>query len=470
MSEQHIVIVGGGFSGTALAVHLGRLGGPGLRVTVIEPRAQLAQGVAYSTTDPAHRTNVPASRMQLAGDEEGSFERWFRASAAFARDAAAEWHDGTVFPQRRQFGQWVSEQFDAVKQHSPVELLHVQDRAVALRQGTVSTASGAHLDADIVVLAISHPAPQLPSALASLAPHPALIADPWREGALSQIAPDDRVAIVGTGLTMSDMVATLDRQGHRGPVTVFSRRGQLPRSSLTEDNFSWHLGIDFSKPLGVRAWLRRIRQEIRQAAARHIPWQVVFDEVRHNGQAIWQSLSLDEQRRFLRHLRPWWDVHRYRIAPQVGQVLKHHQRSGTLRVLAARLTAAAALPNAVRLSLQPRSGGVQALEVDKIIVTTGPAHGALIERDALLNQLAQDGVIQSDPLALGIHVNTRSQTLNPQGQANPYLYVVGPAARGRFGELMGLPQVATHAEAVARQLLNLTDDTRHERCPLSLTN
>ncbi|WP_210505143.1 FAD/NAD(P)-binding protein, partial [Pantoea ananatis] len=112
--------------------------------------------------------------------------------------AAAEWHDGTVFPQRRQFGQWVSEQFDAVKQHSPVELLHVQDRAVALRQGTVSTASGAHLDADIVVLAISHPAPQLPSALASLAPHPALIADPWREGALSQIAPDDRVAIVGT--------------------------------------------------------------------------------------------------------------------------------------------------------------------------------------------------------------------------------------------------------------------------------
>ncbi len=151
-------------------------------------------------------------------------------------------------------------------------------------------------------------------------------------------------------------------------------------------------------------------------------------------------------------------------------MLKHHQRSGTLRVLAARLTAAAALPSAVRLSLQPRFGGVQALEVDKIIVTTGPAHGALIERDALLNQLAQDGVIQSDPLALGIHVNARSQTLNPKGQANPHLYVVGPAARGRFGELMGLPQVATHAEAVARQLLNLTDDTRHERCPLSLTN
>ncbi len=86
MSEQHIVIVGGGFSGTALAVHLGRLGQAGLRVTLIEPRSQLAQGVAYSTADPAHRLNVPASRMQLAGDEEGSFDRWYRASDAYVSD------------------------------------------------------------------------------------------------------------------------------------------------------------------------------------------------------------------------------------------------------------------------------------------------------------------------------------------------------------------------------------------------
>ncbi|MGG6192784.1 FAD/NAD(P)-binding protein [Pantoea allii] len=470
MSEQHIVIVGGGFSGTALAVHLGRLGSSGLRVTVIEPRAQLAQGVAYSTTDPAHRINVPASRMQLAGDEEGSFDRWFRASSAFIRDSAAHWHDGNVYPQRRQFAHWVNQQFEAVKAHSPVGLVHVQDRAVALRQGTVSTASGKRIQADIVVLAISHPAPQLPAALTPLANHPGLIANPWQHQALSQIAPDDRVAIVGSGLTMSDMVATLERQGHRGPVTVFSRRGQLPRPNLSEANLSWQFDGDLTVPLSTRAWLRRIRQDIRQAEAKSIPWQVVFDEVRRNGQAIWQRLPLSEQRRFLRHLRPWWDVHRYRIAPQVGQVLEDRQRRGELCVLAARLTVAEALPSALQLTLQPRSGNAVMLEVERVIVTTGPAHGALTARDALLKQLSDDGVIQPDPLALGIHVNAQSQTLNLQGQPNPHLYVVGPAARGRFGELMGLPQVATHAESVARQLLNLTAVTLNERCPLSLTD
>ena len=107
--------------------------------------------------------------------------------------------------------------------------------------------------------------------------------------------------------------------------------------------------------------------------------------------------------------------------------------------------------------------------MEKVIVTTGPAHNALLNSNALLRQLHGDGVIQPDPLALGIEVNALSQTLNVNGEANPGLYVAGPAARGRFGELMGLPQVAEHAESVARQLLNALSLPVSERCPSSLT-
>ena len=122
----------------------------------------------------------------------------------------------------------------------------------------------------------------------------------------------------------------------------------------------------------------------------------------------------------------------------------------------------------MRLTLQPRGAAAQSLLVDKIIVTTGPAHGALLESDALLQQLAADGLIQADPLALGILVNGRSQTVNLTGEANPHLHVVGPAARGRFGELMGLPQVAEHAESLANQLLEPQSLSAHGRCPASL--
>jgi uncharacterized NAD(P)/FAD-binding protein YdhS len=91
--------------------------------------------------------------------------------------------------------------------------------------------------------------------------------------------------------------------------------------------------------------------------------------------------------------------------------------------------------------------------VHKLIVTTGPAHGALLNSDALLKQLAAEGAIQPDPLALGIWVDAHSRAIDRQGKSNDRLYVAGPAARGRFGELMGLPQVAQHAESLAQQLL-----------------
>ncbi|VUS35803.1 hypothetical protein SB6419_02492 [Klebsiella spallanzanii] len=70
-TEPHVVIIGGGFSGAAVAIHLLRLVPAGGRVTLLEPRETPGAGVAYSTTEPSHRINVPAARMQLAGEEEG---------------------------------------------------------------------------------------------------------------------------------------------------------------------------------------------------------------------------------------------------------------------------------------------------------------------------------------------------------------------------------------------------------------
>lgn len=468
MSQQQIVIIGGGFTGTALAIHLARAGQAGLHVTVIEPRAQLAQGVAYGTTDPAHRINVPAARMQLAGDEEGIFDRDYRASPAFQADPDALWSDGNVYPQRGEFSRWVNAQFVHQQQHSPVKLSHLRDSAVALQHGVVTTASGQKIRADQVVLAISHPPPDLPALLKPLQGHPGLIANPWQNGALAQVAPDDRVAIIGSGLTMSDVVASLHRQQHRGEITAFSRRGQLPRANLSGSDESYTLDYSQPQPASARGWLHRVRQEVKQAAALNLPWQLVLDDIRRNGQRIWQSLSLHEQQRFLHHLRPWWDVHRYRIAPQVSQILNQQQASGQLSLLAARLMGAEAVGNNLQLTLRRRGAQSEIRVVEKVIVTTGPAHNALLKSNALLRQLHGDGVIQPDPLALGIQVNALSQTLNAQGDANPHLYVAGPAARGRFGELMGLPQVAEHAESVARQLLSTTPLPLSERCPGSL--
>ena len=62
-------------------------------------------------------------------------------------------------------------------------------------------------------------------------------------------------------------------------------------------------------------------------------------------------------------------------------------------------------------------------------------------------------MIRADALGMGIEVDAQSQ---PAGSTLP-IWVAGPAARGRFGELMGLPQVADHAQQVAQSVLERLD-------------
>src|SRR5262245_55028782 len=76
--RRHVAIVGGGFSGVALAAELLRSGG-GLRATLLESGPRLGRGIAYGTVDPAHLLNTRAERMSLFGDDPTHFVRWNRA-------------------------------------------------------------------------------------------------------------------------------------------------------------------------------------------------------------------------------------------------------------------------------------------------------------------------------------------------------------------------------------------------------
>ena len=117
--------------------------------------------------------------------------------------------------------------------------LHTQEAVAVDREGRrfrVLLADGRELDSDIVVLAIGTLPPQrLHGVGPRLLVDPAYIAWPWQRSlagdeAIDRIDPDARVLIVGTGLTMADTVATLQRRGHRGPITALSRHGLLPQA------------------------------------------------------------------------------------------------------------------------------------------------------------------------------------------------------------------------------------------------
>lgn len=459
-----IVVIGGGFSGTAFVLHLLR-DAPELRaaITVVEPRARLAEGLAYSTQSSEHRINVAAARMTMFAEAPTDFDDWFYDSGCAATDPDALVLEVGAYPARKDFAAYVRDRMAAALTGARgVRFRHVVARAEAAAprgSGFAVTLSGGEcLDADVLVLATGHPATEPPAPLRALQGDPGLIADPWSPERIQQIDATARVTIVGTGLTMADVLATLRAGGHRGPVVAVSRRGLLPRPRT-------RLPVTptgrFDEPASetASALLHRVRQAIAAGAADGKPWEDTFDAVRAQGRAIWAALSPADRRRMLRHVGPFWDVHRYQCSPQIDALLRAELAGGGLRVVAASVVGAERVNGYVKLHVRPRGAPDDArrtLISEHVITCTGPGHRTAIGRNPVLQTLARAGLIQPDAYGLGIAVDAQARAIGGGGAAHPGLLVVGPPARGTWGELMGLPQVSAQpreiAAAVARRL------------------
>lgn len=445
-----VAIIGGGFSGAATAFHLARaLPSGDADIIVVEPRPILGRGLAYGTENPVHRVNVPAAKMSLVGDRLEHFQNWLTTERVSMSPGTLS-RRGDHFPERRIFGQYVAAQLAPLLAAGVIR--HKRGSATAARslgaRFRIALSDETELEADVIVLAITHPDPAIPWALRGLVGSDRLIASPYDNARIAAIDPRDRILVVGAGLTSADVIATLDAQGARGCVTALSRHGLRPRGHGARARS----GADFARTPERTAigLLRRIRAAVAADAADGASWHATLDRAREQGDAIWRALPAAERGRVVRHLRPFWDAHRFRIAPQVETVLKAREARGLLDHVAGRIVEAHAEAGGIAVRYRPRGGtrGV-AERFDTVIVTTGPDHAHVVETDPLLRSLAAEGLLEADPLGLGIRVSGRCRAVAQDGTASETVFVAGPLARGDVGELMGVPEVARHAERLA---------------------
>ncbi len=449
-----VAIVGGGFTGAAVAYHLARSDvGRLATVVVVEPRAALGAGLAYSTLDPAHRINVPADRMSLDTKDPEAFARWLQATDAMAGDDEAVTASGQAFPQRGLFGRYVADALAPFLASGRIVHRRAEAKRIARRAGGGFDIelTGGRIEADLLMIATTHPPPAVPPALRPLVGDPRFVADPGDPQGLDAVQGDARVLIVGSGLTAADVVASLDRRGHRGAILMLSRNGLRSRGHAPApvDPF----GDFVADPARTaRDLTARVRRAIEAAARQGVSWHAVLDAVRIDGSTIWNALSEPERRQVVRRLRSFWDVHRFRIAPQVAAVLDDAEVQGRLRVVAASLVSSRRERDALAVEYRPRSArAVEGESFDLVVNTTGPAHRAVVDRQPV-RSLHEAGLLTLDRVGLGLHADAEHRALRRDGSVVPGLYVAGPLARGTFGELMGLPQVTAHAELVAAVL------------------
>lgn len=439
MTPRHIAIIGGGYSGTLQAINLLRYGND--RVTLIERTKRIARGAAYGTRHADHLLNVRAGKMSAFADAPNHFAAWL----------AERGHgDAASFAERRLYGLYLEELLANAASEAGERLRIVRDEAVSVASEAggeiVRLASGGTISADAVILSVGNLPPDLPRAVAPGLDGDVYVADPWAGNIGAGLSKDDRLLLIGTGLTAIDAALMLDSSGFEGRIVAISRRGMVPRA---HDRLPHDVPELAGLPAGSCAALTRFVR----ANAKRIGWQAAVDQLRPHTQALWASAPVEQRRRLLRHLRPYWDVHRHRIAPEIADRIAAMEREGRLSFQAGKLISATAKEMGARVLWRPRgSDEGQEFIARRIVNCTGPSGDVTRSGEALLDQLSNDGRIRPDPCRIGIDIDEGCHVIDAQGKASPTLYAVGPMTRGALWEIVAVPDLRIQTDGLARRI------------------
>ncbi|RKP58473.1 FAD/NAD(P)-binding protein [Pararobbsia silviterrae] len=460
--KRTVLIIGGGFTGTALAVNVLRMAAPeGVRVVMINRSGQMARGVAYGTHDNQHLLNVPAGNMSLLADDPQSFVEFCRAA-----DPAVT---PKTFVARQIYGSYLEHCLsDAEMRHaSRGELIRLVGEVVRIgslrtddgrESAVVRLRDGDTVHADHVVLACGHFAPANPRLDdASVYADTRYIRDPWQPGALARVPAHENVLLIGTGLTAVDVALHLAADNPARRCHAVSRRGLMPQGHRT--GHETPTPFDASELVlrmgsHVRGYVRALREEIEARQAEGFDWRDIVAALRPHTAALWQRLALAERRRFLRHLQPYWDVHRHRTAPDSHRMFHDWVSAGHLRIHAGHLVRLEARGDAIAVELRQRgTSSVTSFEVGYVINCTGPSSQVTGVADPLIQALLADGTMQVDAARTGIDVDDAYRLVGADGRLSSVLRYAGPLLRARDWEATAVPELRMHAARLAQMLV-----------------
>ena len=284
--------------------------------------------------------------------------------------------------------------------------------------------------------------------------------DPWAADTLSDLDADLPVLLIGTGLTTIDSVISLLDQGHRGPITALSRRGLVPHrhagaaaAALPETD---------SFPTRVNELARALREGSERSLREGGSWHSVIDELRPISTELWQAMCHKDRARFLRHMRPWWDVHRHRLAPAIAERVEQARASGQLRIRAGRIREYRPRQDGlVDILYRPRfADGLDLVISARVINCAGPDADYSRIRDPLVRALLERGTVRPDSLCLGLDVTANCALLGYDGSISRRLFAIGPVTKGTFWEMTAVPDIRQQAEFLAAQLAALIKPAR----------
>jgi uncharacterized NAD(P)/FAD-binding protein YdhS len=451
-----IVIVGAGFSGTAVAINLLRLSyWRPARIVLVDRAPRIARGAAYAERSHPYLLNVPAGRMSMSSSDPLEFLKF-----AQQRQPGATEDD---FLPRSLYGAYLESVLLDAELSSPshVQLHKVRGEVCSIQRigGTlpfrVELDDGTSFIADDVVLALGNPPPANLPGTQPLLGSPRYVADPWSTP--PEFRPGERVLVIGTGLTMADAVIAGSEAANDGVTFhALSRHGMIPPSQTAFR----HAGCDGDDTALLRAasfsarrLLGAVRQVTDEVQRRGGDWREAITCVRNLAPSLWQRLPTRERKRFLRHVRPYWDVHRHRLPQQTLAKIEQLRQKENLYVHAGRILNFELAGEQIRVSWRARgSDEIQTLQVDRVVNCTGADYNPARSRDPLMRSLLVQGLVAPDSLGLGLRTGAHGAVIDSRNRVASNLYYIGPMLRADHWECTAAQELRGHAERLAHHL------------------
>jgi len=425
MQQADIAIIGYGFAGGMVLANLVRQAMGACRIAIIDDTPHAARGTAYGTRYAEHVLNVRAGNMGAFAGDVGGFQHWRTTNG----DAGTAYD----FAPRMRYGDYLETiQNDtralAQQKHIALQYIAASVQHMAAHDGTVTLtlSHGATLSASRVVVAtgnvFSTPADAAIDRAPWFADIPALIAR----------APQ-RVALIGSGLTAMDTIISLLQGGYQGEICCISRHGWLPQPHVPPAPAA-AINVDALMHGTLSQRLRTLRRMIAHAES----WHQVIDGLRPHTVALWRSLSLAEQQRFMARLFTLWNIHRHRIDAALYQRLTQAPNMRIMQASFLRRDDAGVVVKTTH--------GEQHIAAGMVFDCRGPSYRAL---PAFLAQAADDGLITRHGLAGVCEVGEayRISTAAP-------IYAIGTPLIGERLETTAVPELRVQAHAVATVLLS----------------
>jgi uncharacterized NAD(P)/FAD-binding protein YdhS len=456
-AAQRVAIVGGGAAGALAAVHLLREPRErgALEIDLIDRTGTFGAGIAYGTQDPLHLLNVPAVRMGAIAGRPEHFHEWL-ADRGEAVDEAA-------FLPRGLYATYVRDLL-ARAEHK------ARDARLSRRAGDVTAitehfgaatepleltlADGERIGADRVILALGPLGAGDPITIPpELKRSGVYVSDPWAAGALDDARRDRSVLIVGTGLSMVDVALTLGEEENGPRVRAVSRHGLVPRRHRRDltNLRRFHIPTEAGT---VEPVVAAIFAQICRVSQQGDDWRDVIDSMRPVTPHLWKSLETGEKQRFLNEYQRLWDVHRFRMAPEVSDRFDALEAAGRLETGAASIVSLEPHGRRARVFLRtPGAHDLDTVEVDRVINCSGAGCDLRRQAPPILAGLLAAGRARPDELGLGLDIAEDGALLDAESLPSDRLFAIGSLRKGVEWEAIGITEIRDHSGAVARQIV-----------------